>query len=291
MNGTPCSPLTSRIIEHSCMMRLQLQPTSGHPRWMLDSGALHHYTTDKSNFVTYRKISPQPTETASRTIYGEGIGDMVLELTCGTIRISDLIYVPDMVAHTNLLSVGQLESHGMEFTIKNGTWKIWKDGSLWAVACKENRIYFLQEAKHSPDALISFPALGSSKSSRRTDTQAIEVWHRRLGHINRKYLQLLRNHADGMNFVQDRKYRLDCADWVKSSQRKQISRIPTRQAQAILEIVHADICGPMQECDFWGHRYFTLFVCAKSRYKFIYLLFNQTDIQPVFQSFQCWAEK
>ena len=47
----------------------------------------------------------------------------------------------------------------------------------------------------------------------------------------------------------------------------------------------------MQECDFWGHCYFTLFVCAKSRYKFIYLLFNKNDIQPVFQSSKCWAEK
>jgi len=88
-------------------MRLQQQRDTGTPRWMLDSGASNHYTANRNSFATFNKMKPVPIETASKIIYGEAIGDVILELTCGTIRISEVIYALQMVKHTNLISVGQ----------------------------------------------------------------------------------------------------------------------------------------------------------------------------------------
>ena len=48
--------------------------------------------------------------------------------------------------------------------------------------------------------LISYPALGSGKQLRRTDTQGIEIWHRRIDQLNRKYISTLKSLADGMDF-------------------------------------------------------------------------------------------
>ena len=64
-----------------------------------------------------------------------------------------------------------------------------------------------------------------------------------------------------------------------------------RQPNTILEIVYADICGPMQEPDFWGHRYFALFDCGKSRYKFLCFLFQRSNVLQVFKVFKNWSEK
>ena len=153
------------------MMRFQTVPASS-SRWMLDSGASNHYTASRSAFVSFRKTPRMPIDTASNTLYGEGIGDVMLHLTCGSIRISDVIFVPDMISHTSLLSVGQLESKGITFTIEAGTWKMWKNGSLWAIASKEHCVYFLQELSSAPSALLSFP---STQSVHRVDTQEIEV--------------------------------------------------------------------------------------------------------------------
>ena len=167
---------------------------------------------------------------------------------------------------------------------------MWKEGSLLAIASKENCVYFLQELSSTPSALLSFPAI-NSKSTLHVDTQDIEVWHRRMGHLNRRYVQLLKTQADGLDIGANRKYHIDCADCIKSNQRKQISRFPMSTPKDLLDVIYADICGPMQKNDFWGHRYFALFVCAKSRYKFLYLIFKKSDVTDAFQTFKCWAEK
>jgi len=119
-----------------------------------------------------------------------------------------------MVKHMNLISVCQLEDRGLEFTIKKGIWNIWKAGSLWAAAHRENNVYFLQELHqtHMMSQLISYPALGSEKQLRRTDTQGIEIWHRRMDHLNRKYISTLKSLADGTDFGSARKHKLDCEE-------------------------------------------------------------------------------
>ena len=299
-DNIPCVPGFIPPIDHCCMMRVQQSPSSGISRWMLDSGASNHYTANRTCFVTYRKIHPLTIETASHPVHAVAIGDVVLHLTCGPIRLTDVMHVPDMVVHTNLISVGQLESKGITFTIKNGVWNLWKEGSLWAIATRDHSVYFLQEISHPSAAMVSFPissgvlaypASTTPAPNLRIDTQDIDVWHRRMGHLNRKYIQLLKSLAEGMDIGHARKYRLDCPDCVQSSQRRVISHFPMRQPDTNLEILYADICGPMQEPDFWGHRYFALFVCAKSRYKFLYPLFQKSDVREVFKVFKAWSEK
>ena len=101
-NGTPCIPLTTPHVEHLCMMRFQTVPTSS-SRWMLDSGASNHYTASHSTFISFQKTPRIPIETASNTLYDEGIRDVMLYLTCGSIQISDVMFVLDMIPHTSLL--------------------------------------------------------------------------------------------------------------------------------------------------------------------------------------------
>ena len=43
-------------------------------------------------------------------------------------------------------------------------------------------------------------------------------------------------------------------------------------ATELLEIVHSDVCGPMQTTSLGGHRYFVTFIDDKSRFPAIYFL-------------------
>ena len=146
--------------------------------WMLDSGASNHYTSNCNCFVTFESTKPVPIESASSLIYGCGKGDVVLHLSCGTISIPDVIYVPSIVKTVNLISIGQLEARGIEFTMKNGKCFVWKQGSLWAIATRINNVYLLCEIDdtHMNQCLVSFlssasfPALSSEKDPRRVDT-------------------------------------------------------------------------------------------------------------------------
>lgn len=251
---------------------------------MLDSGASNHYTLNRDLFVSFHKTKPTPIETASTILFGEGAGDVILNLTCGTIQITNVIYVPKMIKHTSLILIGQLKQRGLTFSIDNGVWKMWRDGSLWAVAKKENNVYFLKEVDTSNKEMVSFPAMGNNKEPRRTNTQAMETWHKRMGHLNKKYIVTLKTLANGMDFGQEKKYTLNCDECIKSNQGKQISRFPIRQATKCLEIIYADLCGPMQEPHFWANRYYAVFVDAKSRYKWIYLMATQDEVTVNFNS-------
>lgn len=77
---------------------------------MLDSGSSNYYTASGTCFVTYRKISTVSIATARQIIYAEGIGDIILNLPCGTIRISDIMHVPAMIALISHISISQLEA-------------------------------------------------------------------------------------------------------------------------------------------------------------------------------------
>ena len=210
--GVPCTPFDTPHFEHACMMRSTPLPTSS-CRWLLNSGASNHYTSNRDYFITFDSSPPIPIETAGGIVYGCGRGDILLPLTCGTIRISNVIHVPSMNARTNLISIGQLESQGLEFTFKRGYCYVWKGGSLWAVASRVSNVYVLDELL--PDAancMVSFPVLASPKEGRRVEVQEMEIWHRRLGHLNRKYISTLKGLSEGVEFGASRKYTFDCPD-------------------------------------------------------------------------------
>lgn len=289
--GIPCTPLSTPFADRACMSLTTNSIPSG---WMLDSGASNHYTSNRNCFISFHTSNPIPVTTAGGTIYGHGRGDIILNLSCGPIRITDVIYVPEMSKDTQLISIGQLESKGLEFTFRNGKCYVWKNGSLWAVATRSNNVYLLTELQHETTSpIVSFPALTSPKEARRIDTQLCEVWHRRMGHLNRRYVTTLPNVADGVEIgtSSSRKYSFDCVECVKSNQQRQISRMKTRSPSSILEIVYADICGPMQQPDFWGHRYFLLLVCAKSRFKWLFLLLKKEDCFTQFQKWKIWVQR
>ena len=58
-----------------------------------------------------------------------------------------------------------------------------------------------------------------------------------------------------------------------------------------LEVIHADLCGPMQIEDFRGHRFTCLLVCAKSRFKWITLLKKKDEAAQIFVNWKVKAER
>jgi len=58
----------------------------------------------------------------------------------------------------------------------------------------------------------------------------------------------------------------------------------------VLELVHSDICGPMQTTSVGGARYFVTFVDDKSRYMFVYFIKTRDEILTNFKEFKAFAE-
>ena len=63
------------------------------------------------------------------------------------------------------------------------------------------------------------------------------------------------------------------------------------RAKDVLEIIHSDVCGPMENVLIGGSRYFLTFTDDFSRNTFVYFLKNKSDVLKYFKEFVTMAEK
>ena len=54
------------------------------------------------------------------------------------------------------------------------------------------------------------------------------------------------------------------------------------QANMLLEVIHSDVCGPMQAHTYSGKRYFVTFVDEYSHYCMVFLLKNKSEVATKF---------
>lgn len=173
--GIPVGKIVPNVINHACMVRSAVRSDSPllfsdsrfGSRWLLDSGASNHYTSDVHLLPEVHSIPPTPVETTNKLIYATTNGTIFLHLTCGTISITNVITVLDLLRNTHLISIGQLESEGLEFDMRNRKCYMFKLGALWVVAPSQNFVYYLQEC--SPEQLAmhmnSFPPINTPPPS------------------------------------------------------------------------------------------------------------------------------
>jgi transposase InsO family protein len=60
--------------------------------------------------------------------------------------------------------------------------------------------------------------------------------------------------------------------------------------QRVLQLVHADVCGPMKTTSITGARYFLLFVDDFNRKMWVYFLKLKSDVFKEFQNFKALVE-
>ena len=120
-----------------------------------------------------------------------------------------------------------------------------------------------------------------------------EIWHRHFGHLGMKNLQKLAtdrlgNGLDydvtkGIKFCEpcvDGKHH--CSSFPKSS---------GRRATKLLEIVCSDVCEGLEAKSLSGAEYFVTFIDDKSRYVWIYILKNKSEVFKKFLEWKSMVEK
>ena len=125
------------------------------------------------------------------------------------------------------------------------------------------------------------------------DSQPIEVWHRRLGHLNQDAIIQLRSISSGINIgpTKEMTVSMRCDGCLKSSQHQQVSRIVREPRTHKLGCVHIDIKGPSLGKDIYGYRYFMPCIDEKTRYCKTYLLINRSDAFNRFKCFHVESER
>lgn len=158
--------------------------------WIIDSAASAHMSPNKKLFTSLEKLSESNVIVAdNKSLRVKGKGTITISaLVNGQNRdiiIQNVLYVPEL--GVNLLSVRKITEKGYIVKFNEHTCDIVNaNREIMAVAKPNNNIYSLVQPVNTA-------------YSCKSDTTS--VWHRRLGHLNRVSMKLLRDkHACGMEF-------------------------------------------------------------------------------------------
>ena len=109
-----------------------------------------------------------------------------------------------------------------------------------------------------------------TKRVRVNNDSAIFLWHCRLGHIDVKRMKKI--HIDGLLESLDYESLGTCEPCLMGKMTKTPFSGTMERATDLLEIIHTDVCGPMNVEARGGYRYFLTFTDDLSRYGYIYLM-------------------
>ena len=122
-----------------------------------------------------------------------------------------------------------------------------------------------------------------AKRCRVDNNSATYLWQCRLGHIGVKPMKKL--HTDGLLESLDYESLGTCETCLMGKMTKTPFSRTMEQTTNLLEIIHTDVCGPMNIEAHGGYSYFLTFTDDLSRYGYIYLMKHKSEIVEMFKEF------
>ncbi|CAL9003904.1 unnamed protein product [Prunus brigantina] len=218
----------------------------------LDSGASFHVTSRRDFFTSYTNGDFGNVRMGNdklSKIVGRGGISLETNTSCHLV-LNDVRHVPDM--RLNLISTGLLDDEGYTNVFAEGKWKLSKNSLVLARGKKENTLY-MTHAKVSNGYVNALTE------------DSIELWHKRLGHMREKGLQILtkREALTGMKKSMPLK---SCTHCLAGKQhRASFQHGHAQRKPNVLGVVYSDVCGPMTTSTLGGARYFVTFIDDHSR--------------------------
>jgi len=275
-------------------------------KWIVDSGALTHMSSQQKWFITYEKLLEL------RRVW---LGDEHFILAVGTGRVqltvtvdghnseyilSDVYHVPSL--NGNLLSVSALNRHGYNLNFASLRCQLMKSGQVIAMAHEENNLYILNASLFIPeyaymvmtndiDTLIKsadIPIHHALVASTNSATGTTAIWHCRLGHIMLRSVKRLfqQNMVKGMHITDiDSHDSSICKACFEGKQtRAPIPKVSDVQNPSVLHRVYSDLVGPIEPQGRNGERYFMTFLDGYSHYLKVVLLKSKNEVEEQLKS-------
>lgn len=246
--------------------------------WYVDSGASAHMTPYASILSNKQKCNV----TEIRAANGEAMkvnfmGKTTLCLNQNEVEVNNVLHVPGL--NVNLLSVGKIVEQGNTVTFDKANGCTITNASKQIIAnCKyDNGIY-----KFSEDRMKCLIA------NKKDDAF---LWHRRLGHVNFQCLKKMRDGGViGINFDDDGARIGKCETCAQGKQTRNPFGTSETKSTQILEIIHSDLCGPMETQSIGHAKYILTFIDDFSRKAFVYFIKSKSETLNTFIEFKKYIE-
>ena len=254
-------------------------------KWVLDSGATHHMTADKSLFESLSSIRAPIRIANGPEMIAIGEGDIVLDLVVdrrvNQVLLKKVLYVPDM-GQSGLVSVRCIQAAGgiISFGVpEKDLVSICHGKKLVGIARLENNAYVVQT-----------PNREAQQAKIQTSHATLLEWHRRLGHIGFDNVKRLVDQTSGM-VIDGSRTNPVCVSCVAAKQTRTPNSSPATRISTIpLQLVHSDVAGPMRTSSLGGARYFVLFIDDYSRFTAVFTIRQKSEVTEKFLEYKSWAE-
>lgn len=164
--------------------------------------------------------------------------------------------IVDGIAH-NLLSINERMNEGKQVLFKNGQLQV-KSMKAVYYGEKQGKLHTMKFYLKNNDYACNYTEKNINE----------ELWHIRLGHMNRKCLNIMK---------------LSTSDKIYNTcMRNKSTRLPFKsitksQSKDVGELIHSDIAGPMKVSTKEGHRYYQTILDDYSHFTQTYLLVNKSE--------------
>jgi hypothetical protein len=248
--------------------------------WYLDIGASSHMTGRADSFslldhavqgtVRFGDGSVVPIEGRGIVTFLNKIGEKI--------KLANVLYIPQL---KSIISLGQLDERGCIVQIQAGVLRVWDHRQRLLIKIRRgtSRLYVMQIN------VFRGVCLGV-----RHDEGEDERWHARYGHIGYDALCLLsrQDMVTGLPAIEEKQ---DCDTCIITKQRQ--ASFPAKvnyRADAPLDLVHGDLCGPITPATSAGRHFFLLLVDDITRYMWLTLLSVKGDAVSAIKAVKAAAE-
>ena len=252
-------------------------------RWLVDSGASSHMTCQKELLTDYKQFDKAQKVGLGdgRTVEAVGIGkvkvNMLFKMSSPKeSTMHDVLYVPKLTC--NLFSVRAAAQKGN--FIKFGHSKCWirnQKGKLCGMGSLVDKLYQL-DCEHTT---IEYACVSKQMSD-------IDLWHQRLGHISGQRLREIvhKELVTGVTIQKGAELSF-CEGCVEGKMsRKQFKPVGEIRSRRKLQLIHSDVCGPMQKESIGGSKYFVTFIDDYSRCCSVYFIRHKSEVAEKFKEFE-----
>ncbi|KAI5319434.1 hypothetical protein L3X38_039142 [Prunus dulcis] len=251
--------------------------------WYVDSACSNHMTSHESLLVNIDKnVKCRVKMGTSDLVQSTGKGNLVIEMQGVTRYIKEVMIVPGL--DENLLSVGQMVEHGYWLVFGDNVVDIYGDRQtqdlIASVQMKGNRCFPL-----------SLEYVKPSTANKVTVEESSWLWHKRHGHLNYTSLMLLKDKemVQGLPRLQVTKHVCSgCA--TGKGHRETFDKEKVWRASQPLELIHSDICVPMQTITIGGNRYFLTLIDDHTRMCSVFFLQHKSQAFNIFKRFKNMVE-
>ena len=250
--------------------------------WVLDTGSGSHICNSLQGLRRSRRLGTGEMDLrVGNDASTHAVGDYHLSLPKGNILIlKNCYFVPNMMC--NIISVSVLTTEGYVFGLRDDVMNVMKDRILVANGTLSNGIYILDQ-----NSLVL--TTQNTKKRNASGMNDSYLWHCRLGHISKNRLDKL--HKDGLIDPYSYETYDTCHSCIKGKMTKTPFIGKGARVEELLGLIHSDVCGPMSTHARGGYSYFVTFIDDFSRFGYVYLIKNKSEVFEKFVEYKTEVEK